>query len=284
MKHDEICEILKEIMPTEDAKYNYIENLSLFRADRSSHRKPSNYSQGIIIMLQGTKRVYLEENVITYDTNNYLVVSVPLPTECDVIATPENPVLCMHIDINSQLINEIMLSTDITDNQAVLQKGIYSDTINDNIEDAIYRLVKTFSSASDRKFLAPMYIKEIIYRVLINKNGYILRMLQYRNQKFYKISKVLEKIHQRYEIKYNIDDLAKEVNMSVSAFHSAFKTITDTSPLQYIKKIKLHKARELILLNGFNVSTVAYQVGYESVSQFTREYKRMFGVTPKQEI
>ena len=134
------------------------------------------------------------------------------------------------------------------------------------------------------KILAPLYIKEIIYRVLINQNGKALRMLQYRNQKFCKISKILDEIHQNYQLKYDVNELAQEVDMSVSAFHSAFKIITDTSPLQYIKKIKLHKARDLILLNGYNVSTVAYQVGYESVSQFTREYKRMFGVTPKQEI
>lgn len=284
MKHEEICKTLMEIMPHEEFKHNYIENLSLFRTDNSIEKTPSNYSQGIIFVMQGTKRVYLEKDIITYNANNYLVLSVPLPIECDVIATPETPVLGMNINISSQLINQVMLETDIMDTQSKLQKGIYSDTINEDIEDAIYRLVKTFSSKMDMKILAPLYIKEIIYRVLINQNGKALRMLQYRNQKFCKISKILDEIHQNYQLKYDVNELAQEVDMSVSAFHSAFKIITDTSPLQYIKKIKLHKARDLILLNGYNVSTVAYQVGYESVSQFTREYKRMFGVTPKQEI
>jgi len=125
-----------------------------------------------------------------------------------------------------------------------------------------------------------MIIRELFYRVLIEETTGALRSLAYRDRHFYQIASILEIIHESYQDIPNLNDLAEEVGMSISTFHAAFKEVTGTSPLQYIKNVKLHKARAYILQDGEYVYEAATRVGYESVSQFSREYKRLFGVSP----
>jgi len=284
MKQKEICEIIKEILPVQGVKKNIADRTDVFRTDDSQEKAPFSYSQSIIIILQGKKRVYIGDSVLTYDPMHYLVLSIPLPVDCDVIASKEHPVLGITIHVDAALVNELMVTAKMaTETHKELAAGIYSDEMNEQMSDAVYRLVKTFIRPSENKILAPMYIREIVYRVMTSPNGTALRMLAYRNQAFFKIEHILERIHGAYNQKYDINSLAEEADMSISSFHAAFKAITDMSPLQYIKKIKLHKAREFITVHGCTASAAAYQVGYESTSQFTREYKRMFGVTPSRQ-
>jgi AraC-like DNA-binding protein len=285
MQIAEISSMISRLVPEEGPRKNIIDNVDLFRIERSMDRVPFNYSNSIIFILQGQKRVYIADSMLTYDPMHYLVLTVPLPVECDVVASKEKPLLGVSIQVNANMVNEIMVSGNIPmNNTKELPYGIYSDDLNEQMTDVLYRLVDSLKSPSESKVLAPMYIREILYRALTSKNGEVLRMLAYRNQTFYKINNILEKIHENYGMKFDVASLAKEADMSTSAFHTAFKAITDASPIQYIKKVKLHKARDLILYQGLNASSAAYQVGYESPSQFTREYKRMFRVTPGQEV
>lgn len=129
-----------------------------------------------------------------------------------------------------------------------------------------------------------MIAKEIIYRVLCGEKGDALRALAFQNQKFFQIARILDRIHEFYNKKLDLNTLAKAAGMSISAFHSNFKSVTNISPLQYIKNIRLHKARLLMLENGVNAHNAAFNVGYESPSQFNREYKRLFGRPPGQDV
>ncbi|WP_170943875.1 AraC family transcriptional regulator, partial [Priestia megaterium] len=188
MQIAKICSIISKLVPEEGPRKNIIDNVDLFRIERSMERVPFHYTKSIIFILQGQKRVYIANSMLTYDPMHYLVLSVPLPVECDVVASKEEPLLGVSIQVDANMVNEIMVSGDIAvNNTKELPYGIYSDDMNKPMTDAIYRLVSSLISPPERKVLAPMYIREILYRALTAKNGEVLRMLTYRNQTFYKI-------------------------------------------------------------------------------------------------
>jgi AraC-like DNA-binding protein len=193
--------------------------------------------------------------------------------------------LGLRIKVDATIVGEIVLDSDDSyHNYKPLPKGIYSAALDNNMLDAIVRLLKSLSSSSESKFLGPMIVREIIYRVLCNKKAEALRALAFRNQNFFKIARILDKIHEFFNKKFDLNKLAREAGMSISSFHATFKSVTNSSFLQYIKNVKLHKARLLMIEKGVNAYNAAYSVGYESPSQFNREYKRLFGITPGKEI
>jgi AraC-like DNA-binding protein len=280
-KQKKIIALFKDIMPNETVLTTSIKGLSLFRIEHSFPRSPLSYNSEIIILVQGEKRVYLGNDVYTYDSSHYLVLPVPLPIDCEGIAEPGKPILGITITIDPIEVGEILL--DIKDSQKEtpsLPKGIYSAPMNEALYDTTIRLLQAIADPQDKKVLAPMIKREIIYRVLLGEKGEILQALAHRNRRFFQIAKVLQKIHESYSNDFDIEKLANELDMSSSTFHSSFKAVTDTSPLQYIKNVRLHKARTLMIQDGLNANIAAIQVGYESSSQFNREYKRLFGVTP----
>lgn len=286
MNHDRMTELLNTLVPRPGVLQNVIDGVALFRITKSTQRMPQSYDSSIIILAQGKKRVYIGEEEIDYDAMNYLVVSVPLPLECDTTASEEKPMLGITIKINTNIIGEILLALDDEQKTAAVQlpKGIYSEAVDEKLENSVIRLLESLTNEQEKRFLGPMIMREIIFRVLSAQNGDALRALAYRNQRFFQIARILDKIHKTYNSKFELNALAREAGMSVSAFHSSFKTVTNTSPLQYIKNVKLHKARLLMLQDGLNASETSQKVGYESPSQFNREYKRLFGVSPGRDV
>lgn len=281
MNPDRMIELLDRLVPEEGVVTDVIEKVNLFRITRSTPRTPINYEPSIIILAQGQKRVFIGEEVITYNPLNYLVLSVPLPLECETTASAEKPMLGLTVKVDAATVGEILLALDDVHHDAKsLPKGIYSAPLDHYLIDASVRLLETLSSPGDRRFLGPAIVREIIYRVLCGEKGEALRSLAFRNQRFFQIARVLDRIHESYDKKLELNALAREAGMSISAFHSSFKAVTDSSPLQYIKNVRLHKARMLMMEKGSNVYNAAFHVGYESPSQFNREYKRLFGVTP----
>lgn len=281
MNTDRMIELLDNLVPKEGVTHNVVEKVNLFRITKSSSRTPQCYESSIIILAQGQKRVFLDNEIITYDPLNYLVLSVPLSLECETTASPEKPMLGLQIKVDAATVGEILLSID--DNQHHIKsipKGIYSEALDDKMTDAVIRLLEALFSPNDRRFLGPKIVKEIIYRVLCSKKGDALRALAFKNKKFFQIARVLNTIHETYSKKLDLNSLALEAGMSISAFHSSFKAVTKSSPLQYIKNVRLHKAKLLMTEEGVNAYNAAYDVGYESPSQFNREYKRLFGLPP----
>lgn len=195
------------------------------------------------------------------------------------------PILGLSIDIDPIEVGEILL--EMEDNKKgvkALSKGIYTSQMNDNIYDATIRLLKTIADPQDRRVLAPMIKREIIYRVLQSENGEILQSLVHRNKRFFQIAKVIQKINESYSDKFDIDKMAEDLEMSNSTFHSSFKAVTNKSPLQYIKNVRLHKVRIFMIQDGLSANSAAFRVGYESPSQFSREYKRLFRSTPAGDV
>ena len=269
------------IMPNETSLTTSIKGLNLFRIEKSFPRTPFKYNSEIIILGQGEKHVYLGNDVYNYDSSHYLVLPVPLPAECEGKAEPGKPILGLAITIDPIEVGEILLDMeDIKKEIQSLPKGIYSAPMSEALYDATIRLLQVIADPLDKKVLAPMIKREIIYRVLQGEKGEILQALAHRNRRFFQIAKVLQKIHESYSNDFDIEKLANELDMSSFTFHSSFKAVTGTSPLQYIKNVRLHKARTFMIQDGLNANLTAMQVGYESPSQFNREYKRLFGVTP----
>jgi AraC-like DNA-binding protein len=284
-KKERIAELLADLVPHETSLGTSIKGLDLFRIEHSFPRTPYSYNSEIIILAQGEKRAYLGNDVYTYDSSHYLVLPVPMPIDCEGKAGPGKPILGLTIAIDPIEVGEILLDMEDSPKETQsLPRGIYDAPMNEALYDATIRLLRAIADPRDEKVLAPMIKREIIYRVLQGEKGEVLQALALRNRRFFRIAKVLQKIHESYSDDFDVEELAKELDMSSSTFHSSFKAVTDTSPLQYIKSVRLHKARTLMIQDGLNASMAAIQVGYESPSQFNREYKRLFGVTPAKDV
>jgi AraC-like DNA-binding protein len=281
MKRRKMVEQLKSLLPEERIIPALVKGVSLFRIDASFPRTPKSYDSQIIILAQGKKRIFLGDEIYSYDPSHYVVLSVPLPIECEAIATPGEPILGLTITVDPVIVGEILLEMDDTNHHSEsLPKGIYGAPLTEIIADASIRLLQTLASPKDRPILGPMIVREIIYRILSGENGGALQALAYRNRRFFQIARVLNKIHETYDEGMDVSTLAMEAGMSISAFHTCFKAVTNASPLQYIKSVRLHKARLLMNQDGLNAYSAALRVGYESPSQFNREYKRFYGITP----
>ena len=284
MESNSLAQILQQLLPNEGVIPDIIPRVDLFRISASSPRTPQHYEPGILILAQGHKRVFIGDEVFQYDPLHYLVLSVPLPLECETTAPRAKPLLGLKIKVDAAIIGEVLLGIEELSKEKAIYPALYAAPLNDALLSASMRLLDSLRDNSDGNFLGPMCVKEIIYRVLRSENGNALKALAIKNQKFFQIASVLNRIHESYSAKIDLDALAQDSGMSISSFHSAFKSVTHITPLQYIKNIRLHKARMLMQTDGRNAYKAAFEVGYESPSQFNREYKRLFGVTPAKDV
>ncbi|EHN2761411.1 AraC family transcriptional regulator [Salmonella enterica subsp. enterica serovar Matopeni] len=245
-------------------------------------RTPVMYQPGIIFLFSGHKIGYINKRKFRYDANEYLLLTVPLPFECETWATPEVPLAGIRLDIDVLQLQELLM--DIGEDERfqlpMAASGINSATLSDEILCAVERLLDVMERPLDARILGKQIIREILYYVLMGPRGGALLALVSRQTHFSLISRVLKQIEMKYTENLNVEQLAAEANMSVSAFHHNFKAVTSTSPLQYLKSYRLHKARMMMIHDGMKASAAAMRVGYESASQFSREFKRYFGVTP----
>lgn len=279
-----LVELLGIMATKEGFSPSTLDGVQFVRSSRSRPRAPIVYNPSIIIVGQGRKIGYLGGQIYTYDPYNYLVLSVPLPFECETVGSPEEPLLAVSIHVDPASLGELL--TEMGEGHASrgpVPLGIYSTELTDELIGATVRLLECLQSPADSSILGPQIVREITYRVLRGEQGEALRAVAARHGRFSQIARVLRRIHLEYERGLDVDALAKEANMSVSTFHHNFKAVTSSSPLQYLKSIRLHKARMLMVQDGLNANTAASRVGYESASQFSREFKRFFGKTPADE-
>ncbi|WP_312559257.1 AraC family transcriptional regulator [Atlantibacter hermannii] len=286
MNRQDICQHLASkvnlLKNNEDEIHALLPNIRLLYGTQPHPRTPVMYQPGIIFLFSGNKTGYLNNRVFRYDANEYLLLTVPLPFECETYATPETPLAGIRINVDVQQLQTLLM--DIGEDEAFrpaqCASGINSAVLSDEILCAIERLIDVLEKPLDARILGKSIIREILYHVLMGPRGGALLALVSRQTHFSLISRVLKRIENQYTENLTVDQLALDANMSVSAFHHNFKSVTSTSPLQYIKTFRLHKARMLIVHDGMKASAAAMRVGYESASQFSREFKRYFGVTP----
>lgn len=274
-------ELLLNRLEAEGIVKTGIRGVALFRRDKPYNVRPQLYNPQIIMLAQGKKNIYLGGKQYVYDPEHYYVQTLPLPVQCEAVIEDGKPMVGMVISIDPQIIGEIIfeMEADIPAGKQI-QKSLFDAPLSKPIAGAAVRLLETLDSKNDTKILGPIFLKEILYKVISGENGEIIRELAVNNRGFYQISRVISKIHEQYSTPIEVNALAKEAGMSATAFHQGFKAMTSTSPLQYIKNVRLHRAKEMIQREGEKANAAALRVGYESPSQFSREYKRCFGVTP----
>lgn len=275
-----LAELLAPLATVEGYSPSLLGAVRFMRTNGPRPRVPIVYEPSIIIIGQGRKRVFLGDQVYDYDPNNYLVLSVPLPLECETEASPEKPLLGLAIRVDPVVLGELLMEMEDGNQAPGMVRGLYSTPLTEDLACAAVRLLECLQSPMDSRILGPAIVREITYRVLCGEQGGALRAVAARHSRFGQIARVLRRVHQDYHRELDVESLAREANMSVSSFHHNFKAVTSTSPVQYLKSIRLHKARALMLQGEHNASTAANQVGYSSLSQFSREFKRFFGSNP----
>jgi AraC-like DNA-binding protein len=279
-----LARLLGEVAVHEGIQRTLIDGVNVGRVSTSVPRAPVVYEPKILVVGQGRKRAYLGGEVYRYDAYNYLVLSVPMPAECETEASPEEPLLLLAINVEPTMLGEMMLEIDVPELPVgPTPRGISSTPMTEELGGAVIRLLECLKSPVDSRILGRQTVREIVYRVLQGEQGGALRALANRDEHFSRIARVLKLVHAEYATPLSVEGLARKAGMSVAAFHHYFKLVTASSPLQYLKRVRLDQARRLMAHEGYNANTAARAVGYESASQFSREFKRLFGVTPVEE-
>lgn len=241
----------------------------------------------LAIIVQGKKEALLGEETYRYGAAQYLVVSVDLPISGFIIeATPDQPYLGFKLDLDPrQLCDIIATQTNaLASTKETSVRGFFVSTADAPLLDCALRLTRLLDTPQDIPILAPMIVREIYYRLLMGEQGEAVRQIATSGSKMQRIAQVIKLIKADFAQSMRVEDLAQEANMSPSSFHHHFKEVTSMSPLQYQKQLKLLEARRLMLAENSDAANAAYQVGYESPSQFSREYSRMFGAPPIRDI
>jgi len=280
----EILEEANKLIKHEDINETFIDTVKLFKTSTFRQRGPVTYEFCLIIVLQGKKYGYLPNKTFEYNPKNYLVVPTSIPFECETIASQEEPFICIAIEIKKDMMYDIIssIASEGAKKCKVVQMGLFQDKATSELEDTIFRLLKILQSKQKSNILGDAILKEIFYEIATGENAHFLHKMFLNQKQEAKIAKALKNIHDNFNQSLDIPTLAKQEDMSVSSFHNHFKNITSYSPLQYIKKIRLNKAKDLIEQKNMQVNNTAYAVGYESASQFSKDFKSYFGYPPKE--
>ncbi|MBB1355632.1 MULTISPECIES: AraC family transcriptional regulator [Pseudoalteromonas] len=276
-----------QLLSFEGTMETIIPGVYFHRATKSSPRQPLIYNSGIIIVGQGHKIIHFPEHQIKYGAGDYLVLGVPVPLECEAFTDNDLPVMGIAIDINPamlhKLVNQIMQHKPLSALSSSAQIGaVQSATLDTAMELVTHRLLTVLNNPIEADIFGEDIVKELVYRVLCGPQGHTLIGLAMHDGHYARIARTLSTMHSSYANQITVEGLAEDVNMSVSSFHRAFRQVTFESPLQYLKKVRLAKAKELITTSGSKANEAALKVGYTSPSQFSREFKRHFNKTPSE--
>ncbi|NYE62743.1 AraC-like DNA-binding protein [Duganella sp. 1224] len=283
---DHMIDIVQQHAVDERQVATAIPFLSLLR---SSH--PTPVAKGVLkpsccVILQGLKRVHLADDILDYGPGEYLVVTVDMPASGHIIrATANAPYLLLNIELDPQEIAAIVLEANIAIDSEQPVRGAFIGKTDETLQESLYQLVRLLQApASEAAFLSVGLKREIIYRMLNGPYGRQLYQNVVLDQQDRGISKAIAWLKDHYDQPIKVEDLAQATNMSVSSLHHRFKAVTNIGPMQYQKQLRLQQARALLLNGDVDATTAAYKVGYESPSQFSREYRRLFGAPPMQDI
>lgn len=279
----EIVDLVNGYFKEDGIQKTNIKDISLFKSSISLPRSPLIYDLCLVIVIQGEKIGYLGENIFYYNQENYLVIPTTLPFECETMVTNDEAFLAIFHKINKNLMYEVI---DMIGNRTIQEckqcnLGIFADKITPKIEDIIKRILETISSKEESIILGESLIKELYYRIAISENAHFLHKMFLNNKVEAKITRTLKTIHRDFSEHFDIPTLARDEDMSVSSFNTHFKKVTSMTPLQYIKKIRLQKAMDLLTKENAQVNDTAFAIGYESSSQFSKDFKSYYGFPPK---
>jgi AraC-like DNA-binding protein len=269
-----------EVLPTA------VPGLTLYRRCAPTAPMSATYEPSVALIIQGRKRVELGRRTFFYDQSQFLLTSVDLPVVSQVIeASEELPYLCVRLRLEMPVVRELLSREEIhvaetpSDDPAMTTAETTPEFL-----DAFYRLIDLLNTPRDIPFLSPLIQREIIYRILRSAEGQRLRAIATLGDQSQRTAKVIAWIRTNYAKPLRVEDLAEIAGMGVSTLHHHFRVLTSLSPLQYQKQLRLHAARQRLLVDGLDAASAAFEVGYESASQFNREYSRFFGQPPMRDV
>lgn len=260
--------------------------LSLRRFEAPTEPTSYMHEPSICLLAQGSKRVLLGEEAYVYDAHHYLITSVGLPVVAQVIeATKEKPYLGLMLKLDQRTITQLMVDSNLPSPRTrEANRGMAVGAVSVPLLGAFQRLIDLLDEPEDIPILAPLIQREILYRLLVGDQGPRLRHIGAAGSQSQQIARAIDWLKDNFTRPLRVDDLAAHARMSTSTFHHHFRALTAMSPLQLQKRLRLHEARQLMLAEHLDASTAAFQVGYESPSQFNREYSRLFGAPPRRDI
>lgn len=262
-----------------------VPGLILVRRTKISAPACATYEPSIAVLAQGKKQVELGKKIFVYDESRYLLTSVDLPIVSQLLdASEERPFLGLSLALDISLVRELLSQDMVTAGSTSDNPAMATGETTAELLDACYRLVELVETPNDIPFLSGLIQREIIYRILQGPEAGRLRAIATRGDQSQRTTKAISWIKANFEKPLRVEDLAHLSGMGTSTFHSHFKALTAMSPLQYQKQLRLQAARSRMLLDGLDAASAAYEVGYESASQFNREYSRFFGVSPIRDI
>ncbi|WP_447553596.1 AraC family transcriptional regulator N-terminal domain-containing protein [Vreelandella sp. EE22] len=259
-----------------------LNQVSLLYLARPQARTPLMYDPSLIVIVQGKKTGYLGDREIHYGPGHYLVQTLPLPFECETDASPEAPLLGISVKLDPALLGELVIAMgDHCQPKETLQP-MASVAMSASMHSAVSRLVETLHDPGACRAMGAARIRDVVFEALRGEQGPALRALVQGHGHYSRIVQVLSRLHHHFAEDVSVEALAHQASMSSSAFHQHFKQVTRTSPGQYVKRLRLLKAQQLLTQQSHNVNQAAMAVGYHSAAQFSRDYKRYFGDSPLQ--
>ncbi|NLS04799.1 AraC family transcriptional regulator [Rhizobium sp. P32RR-XVIII] len=286
-RYQEIASIAARFASGEGEFQTGIEGLGISRRTTPSAPCHGSYRPCFAMVVQGAKSVQLGTDTINYGPGSYLLTSLYLPVVWRVVeASPEVPHFCLTFAINSEKLLDLLSRANIQRPAATApgQRGIVVNDATPQLLDAAVRLLRLLDSPDDIPAMAPLIEQEILYRILIGPAGDQLINLAMADSHGNRIARAISWLRENFARTLRIEDLAEHVNMSVSSFHHHFKAITAMTPVQYQKQLRLHEARRLMLIERLDAGTAGHRVGYQSPSQFSREYSRLYGLSPARDV
>jgi AraC-like DNA-binding protein len=263
-----------------------IPGLSLMRFSRPSEPCHGLVEPALCIVAQGRKRTIVGDRALGYDASKFLIISADTPIIGQVIeASPEEPYLCLKLDLEAAPIAELLIDAGgISNAAAEADASLSVSTLTPELVDAAARLVRLLGSPNDIRVLAPMIQREIYYRLLQTDQATRLQQIAVAESRLQQVNRAIGWIKSNYRETFAIETVAAEARMSASSLHLHFKAVTAMSPLQYQKQLRLQEARRLMLSEAVDAATAGHRVGYDSPSQFSREYARTFGAPPLRDV
>jgi len=282
----ELAQLIEQYAGTDGIHTTAIPRLILYRASQVEEPMHAVYEPAVCVVAQGRKQAIAGESVYVYDAEKYLVVSVGVPAVGRILeASPDKPFLCLAVSLNPAAIAALMLESDMQ-RAGREQPGsaLSVSPLDSKLLDACVRLVGLLGSPRDIPVLAPLAEREILYRLLRGDQTARMSQIAFAESRLQDVNRAISWIKRNFRAAFSVESLASEARMSPSALHQYFKTVTGTSPLQFQKHIRLLEARRLMLSQAVDAAVAAHAVGYESPSQFSREYRRLFGAPPVRDI
>jgi AraC-like DNA-binding protein len=286
LSRSELASLIERHAPTDGTYQTAIPSLYFYRVSAPTAPGHGVQEPSLCLVAQGSKVVTLASERFCYDPEHFLMASVGLPITGRIVdATAERPYLGLRLELDPALTAELILEAGKPDKPPVHSTlGLSVGRLDVPLRDAVLRLVRLLDRPEHLPMLSPLVLREIFYLLLVGPEGARLRAITLANGQTCRVARAVELLRRDYDQPLRIESIARETGMSASGLHHQFKAVTAMSPLQYQKQLRLQEARRIMLGEDLDAASASFRVGYESPSQFSREYRRLFGAPPAQDV